>query len=196
MPRSTRSPRRSIATTRLASAILAGLAALSLLSGCGADTRRAERDTVTGIQVTTSSARQSRPSPATQTTDPERRAYVAAVDRICARWDRDRNTARERVAKAIDVREAATAYQETITGGTRQLQQIEAVPVPPADRQALQANVFAVVGRQLVLRRQIGSALASANVARLQHLRLEMDGLSRSLAAFARGYGFQVCGEQ
>jgi hypothetical protein len=184
-----------MATTRLASAILAGLAALSLLSGCGADTRRAERDTAAGTPVTTSSARQL-PSPATQATDPRRRAYVAAVDRICARWDRDRNIARERVAKAVDVREAATAYQETITGGTQQLQQIEAVPVPPADRQALQANVFAVVGRQLVLRRQIDAALASANVARLQHLRLEMDGLSRSLAAFARGYGFQVCGEQ
>jgi hypothetical protein len=185
-----------MATTRVASALLAGLAALSLLSGCGADTRRAERDTATGAQVTTFSARLSRPSPATQATDPERRAYVAAVDRICARWDRDRNTTRERVAKAIDVREAATAYQETITGGTQQLQQIEAVPVPPADRQALQANVFAVVGHQLVLRRQIDAALASANVARLQHLRLEMDGLSQSLAAFARGYGFQVCGEQ
>jgi hypothetical protein len=68
--------------------------------------------------------------------------------------------------------------------------------VPPRDRAAMRADVFAVISRQLVIRQQIKTALAAADLTRLQSLRSELDGLTRSLAAFARGYGFHVCGEE
>ncbi len=58
------------------------------------------------------------------------------------------------------------------------------------------ANLFDPISRQLVLRRQIRNALAAVDVPRLRQLRGELDNLTVALTAFARGYGFRVCGEE
>ena len=79
--------------------------------------------------------------------------------------------------------------------GASELKQIEAVSPPPGDARPLQANVFEPIRSQLALRAQIRAALAAVDVPRLRVLRAELDNISRSLAAFARGYGWQSCGE-
>ena len=183
-------------TARRPLTVVAAVAALTLLAGCGGDTGRAETPTASTGGASAASVAQTASAVPTAVTDPRRRAYVTRVDQICTRLDPERNAVRNQVAKAPDAREAATAYQETITLGARQLRQIEAIPAPQRDRAALQANVFDVVSRQLVIRRQMRTALAASDVADLQSLRLQLDDLTRSLAAFARGYGFQACGEE
>ena len=194
MSRSTRNRPTVMLTLGRRLVFSGGLAMLVVLAGCGADARRAETQTAATLATTT--AVQPGPSLVTDVTDRQRRVYVARVDRICARLDPERRAVGERVVKSVDARAAAAAYGETITLGSWQLRQIEAVPAPPRDRAALRADVFAVISRQLVVREQIKTALAAADVTRLQSLRLELDGLTRSLAAFARGYGFQACGEE
>ena len=194
MSRSTRSRFSVMLGVGRRLALPGGLAMLVVLAGCGADARRA--GTQTTAAPATATANQQGPSLVTDVTDPERRAYVARVDRICARLDPERSAVDEQVSKSADSRAAAAAYEKTISLGSSQLRQIEAVSAPPRDQAALRADVFAVISRQLAIRQQIKTALAAADVTRLQSLRSELDGLTRSLAAFARGYGFHVCGEE
>ncbi len=118
------------------------------------------------------------------------------IDRICSKLDPEHTGARERVGKSTNESEAVNAYDDTIALWTKQLSQIEAVPAPPGDRSALRANLFDPISRQLVLRRQIRNALAAVDVPRLRQLRGELDNLTVALTAFARGYGFRVCGEE
>ena len=199
MSRSIRRPASLVDASRTPLTVTVGLLVLILLAGCGGETRRAETMTVTQGAVLSPVQP---PSPAgqqlvaTQVTDPQRRAYIARVDRVCVRLDRERNTARERVANSPNAREQATAYQDMISLGDWQLRTIEAVPAPAHDRVALRTNVFDVIDRQLAIRRQMRAALAVADIPRLQVLRQELDDLTRSLGAFARGYGFRACGEE
>ncbi len=183
-------------TLMLATGVLVALAV-----GCGGDKRRAEGET-TGVATHPTPA----PAPphqgvtggpviATKVTDPARRAYVARVDSVCRRLDPERNTAQGRVGESALPGEAVKAYDDTIALGWRELRQIEAIPVPPGEQALLRANVFTVIRRQLTLRRRISDALAAVDVPRLRRLRGELDNLARSLEGFARGYGFQVCGE-
>lgn len=196
MSRSTRSRLTLTLAAGRRLAFSGALGMLVVLAGCGADTRRAGTQPAATTASATATGVQPGPAVATDVTDPQRRAYVARVDRICARLDPERTAVDEQVSKSADARDAAVAYEKTISLGGSQLRQIEAVPAPPRDRAALSADVFAVISRQLVIRRQIKTALAAADLTRLQSLRLELDGLTRSLAAFARGYGFRVCGEE
>jgi hypothetical protein len=99
------------------------------------------------------------------------------------------------VARSTDVQEASKAYEDTITSGEAELRRIQAVPPPPGESRLLRANVFDVINRQLALRGEIRNALPSLDIARLQALQGQLDDLSRSVTAFARGYGFRVCGE-
>ncbi len=185
-------------------ALAAALAALVLLApGCGGDTRRGEGETGT---VATSATTTGAQPPAGQTggvpkvpssavSDPARRAYIGRIDRICSKLDPEQAGARERVGKSTNEGEAVKAYDGTIALWTKQLSEIKAIPAPPGDRSALQANLFDPIRRQLVLRRQIRNALAAVDVPRLRQLRGELDNLTVALTAFARGYGFRVCGE-
>lgn len=182
----------------IAAALLAGLALLA--PGCGAARNRAE--TVTTAPTTPRAVPPSQAAPGAggsavvvKVADPERRAYIARVDRICRRLDRDRKTASQRVGESADAQEAATAYDDTIALGEQQLREIEAVPVPARDRDALRANVFGVIERQLGVRRKIRAALAGGDVTLVAGLRQQLDDLTRSLVGFARGYGYRVCGE-
>ncbi len=181
-------------------ALLALLAVLTamVVAGCGADTRRAETITSTAA----SKPPPSRPTEQLATTpvsakasDPARRAYVNRADGVCSRLDRERNAAREQTARATDTAQATKAYGDSIALGEKQLRQIEAIPRPPGDAALLRTNVFDVLKRQLAIRRQMQRALATTDVPRLKTLRAELDNLTQSLVGFARGYGFQTCGE-
>ena len=190
MPEAARSPLSILAVAATALGLLA--------AGCGGEPRRAE---------TVKTVTQASPAPATtatgpvvpaKATDPVRRAYIARVDRICAHLDPERGSARERVGKSGDrgdAEEAAVAYDDSIALGEKQLRQIEAVRAPSRDRAPLEANVFGVIRRQLAVRRKIRAALAAHDLTQLTTLRRQHDDLTRSLVGFARGYGFQVCGE-
>ncbi len=183
------------------SLLLASLAAVLLLAsvaGCGGDTRRGESEssTASGAPIEVSSTPSPPPRPASAAvTDPARRAYVSKVDAVCGRLDPERGREQERVAKAGDAREAAKLYDGAVALGWKELREVEAVPAPRGERALLRANVFEPIRRQLALRKQIGEALAAVDVPRLRVLRGELDNLSRAVGGFARGYGFQVCGE-
>ena len=183
------------------SAFLALLLVLTatVVAGCGADTRRAETITSTAASKPPPSSRPTEQLATTpvsaKATDPARRAYVNRADGVCSRLDRERNAAREQTARAADTAQATKAYGDSIALGEKQLRQIEAIPPPPGDAALLRTNVFDVLKRQLAIRRQMQRALATTDVPRLKTLRAELDNLTQSLVGFARGYGFQVCGE-
>ena len=172
---------------------------LASVAGCGGDTRRGEGESSTAAggartEVSSAPSLPSRPASAA-VTDPARRAYVSKVDAVCGRLDPERGREQERVAKAGDAREAAKLYDGAVALGWKELREVEAVPAPRGERALLRANVFEPIRRQLALRKQIGEALAAVDVPRLRVLRGELDNLSRAVGGFARGYGFQVCGE-
>ena len=177
----------------------AGSLALAILAGCGGDSRRAESEGGQSVAVTpttqTTQVPSTKPVAIAKVTDPARRAYIARVDRICSNLDPERGSARARVAGSTDVREASKAYEDTISSGEAELRRIQAVPPPPGESQLLRANVFDVINQQLALRGEIRNALPSLDITRLQALQGQLDDLSRSVSAFARGYGFRVCGE-
>jgi hypothetical protein len=180
------------------------LVLMALAPGCGGDQRRGEAETST--VATSGTTTQAQPPagqtagppkvPSSASSDPARRAYIRRVDRICSKLDPEHTGARERVDKSTNESEAVNAYDDTIALWTKQLSEIKAVPAPPGDRSALVANIFDPIRRQLALRRQIRNALAAVDVPRLRQLRGELDNLTVALTAFARGYGFRVCGEE
>jgi hypothetical protein len=174
--------------------------AFGLLGGCGGDTRRGEEGGRTAAQGSSTeastTANPAAPPVIAKVKDPARRAYIARVDGVCSRLDPERKSAEERVGNSRDAQEAARSYEDSIAAGEAELRRIEAIPVPPGERQLVRTNVFDVIRRQLAVRRQIGAALAAVDVARLRTLRVELDDLTRSLTGFARGYGFRVCGEE
>lgn len=175
------------------------LVALVAVSGCGGDTNRAETESAV-VTTAPPTAGLHRPGnraslPVAAVSDPHRRAYLARTDRICRRFDPERNTERERVRESATVEEAAKAYERGTVLGESELTRLEAVPPPPGDAALLRANVFDPVRHQLALRARIRSALAAADVPRLGALRAQLDNISRTLSAFARGYGWRSCGE-
>ncbi len=181
--------------------IMLAIGALAAVSaGCGGDTRRAESETTGAAPSTHAPAVQPTgssggPVIAAKITNPARRAYVARVDSVCRRLDPERSAAQERVGGSALPEEAARSYDDTVALGEKELRQIESIPAPPGEGALLRANVFDVVKRELDVRRRIGFALAAVDMPRLRLLRGELDNLSRTLGAFARGYGFRVCGE-
>lgn len=206
MDTSARTPSETRPGAALAAAVVA-VAVVSLVllaSGCGGDQRRGEAETVTvtsgatgtQTQPTTTPASGQVKVPATSVSDPARRAYIARIDGICRRFDPEQAGAREKVDKSASENEAVTAYDDSITLWSRQLSEIETVSPPTGDRAALEANLFGPIRRQLALRRQISGALANVDVPSLERLRGELDKISLALTAFARGYGFRVCGEE
>lgn len=181
--------------------LLAGIGVpltLLALSGCGGDTNRAETESAVATTAPPTAGLH-RPGnqaslPVAAVSDPRRRAYIARTDRVCRRFDPERNTERERARESATVEEATKAYERGTALGESELKTLEAVPPPPRDAALLRANVFGPVRHQLALRARIRSALAAANVPRLRALRAQLDNISRALSAFARGYGWHSCG--
>jgi hypothetical protein len=182
---------------RLASILTVGLLA-GLLLGCGGDRRRAETETGEATRQPSAAVPQpthSGPVRVTKVADPARRSYIARVDAICGKVDRERTTQEEKVGAARGTAEAAKAYEDTVVLGWHELRRVEAVPPPPGDQALLRANVFDAVKEQLRLRTRIGAALSEVDVRLLRALRAHLDNSTRALTGFARGYGFRVCGE-
>jgi hypothetical protein len=178
----------------LAFALLAGL-----FLGCGGDRRRAETESgeapTRSNSVPASEATHSGPVRVTKVTDPTRRHYIARVDAVCGKLDTERATQEEKVGSAHGAVDAAKAYDDTIALGWRELKRIESITPPPGDAVLLKANVFDSVRGQLKLRARISAALAETDLRGLRALRAELDNSTRALTGFARGYGFEVCGE-
>jgi hypothetical protein len=174
--------------------LIAGLAlALLAVASCCGDSRRASQENVRGsTQTSTTPAVGGGPIVPASVTDPRRRAYIARVDAVCKRLDPERNNAREKASG--DAAQVLKGYDDSVALGASQLSEIEAIKPPPADAAALRANVFDVIRQQLAVRRQIATALAGADTARVAALQQQLDALTRSLTGFARGYGFKVCG--
>lgn len=189
------------APPRLTIMLAVGIGIAAVSAGCGGDARRGESETSTtvspSVAATATQPTGSRGGPviAATVTNPARRAYVARVDSVCRQLDPERNSAQGKVGNSALPEEAAKAYDDTVSLGEKELRQIEAIPPPPGERALLRVNVFDVVRRELAVRRRIGFALAAVDIARLRRLRGELDNLSQTLGAFARGYGFRVCGE-
>ncbi len=196
------STRRGTVAARLISILLLGLL-VAFLAGCGGDRRRGEAETSEATNQASTVRAPESPQPGssgpvrvTKVTDPARRAYVARVDAVCGKIDPERSKEQERVGASADSAEAVRAYEGTIALGWQELRQIEAIAPPPGEEALLRANVFDPVRGQLALRAKIRSALANANVPLVRRLRAQLDNSTRALTGFARGYGFQVCGEQ
>ena len=170
-----------------------------LLTGCGADRRRASESSTDATAGVTA-----RPVAATGTpgrfeaavsvpvTDPARRAYIARVDRVCRRIDPERNKQREDSNGALS--DVARRYAVASVLSGRELREIEAITPPQGEARALKTNVFNVIIRQLAIRNQIHQAILERSLITVQARQSELDGLTRLLAGFARGYGFKVCG--
>jgi hypothetical protein len=189
-------------TARLASVLVLALLVAGF-AGCGGDKRRGESEATEA--ATQPSAAQSpkstspgstEPVRVTKITDPARRAYVTRVDAVCAQIDPERAKEQERVGSSTDSARAARTYGDTIALGWRELRRIEAIPEPAGEKAVLKANVFEPIKGQLALREQIQGALAVADVPLIRRLRAELDSSTRALTGFARGYGFQTCGEE
>ena len=189
-------------TVPLKSVLVLGLL-VALLAGCGGDKRRAEGEATEATSkasgVTTpelSRPSSSGPVRVTKVTDPVRRAYVARVDAVCGKLDPERAKEQQRVGSSAGSAEAAKAYEGTITLGWRELRRIEAIPEPPGEKAVLRSNVFEPIKGQLAIRARLRNALAAANVPLVRRLHAELDNSTRDLTGFARGYGFQTCGEE
>ncbi len=128
-------------------------------------------------------------------TDPSRRAYVREIDSVCERFDTERVRDQRRVGSAGRPEEAAKEYEGTISLGWKELRRIEKAGEPAGEAAALKANVYDPIRHQLALRREIKAALIAVDVPKLTRLRGELDSSSQALTGFARGYGFQICGE-
>jgi hypothetical protein len=187
---------------RLGSILLLGLL-VALFAGCGGDKRRGEAETTEATtqadKVQSPESSQpggSGPVRVTKVTSPVRRAYVARVDAVCEKIEPERTKEQEKVGASTGSAEAVKAYEGAITLGWRELRQIEAISPPLGEEALLRANVFDPVKGQLALRAKIRDALANADVPLVRRLRNQLDNSTRALTGFARGYGFQVCGEQ
>lgn len=170
-----------------------------MLAGCGGDGRRASESSIGETSSTAAQpvAATGSPGPAeamvsAPITSPARQVYIARVDRICGRLDPARSKEREDSGGGID--EVARRYVAATTLSADELRRIEGVAPPRGAARALRANVFGVITQQLAIRKQIHTALKARDLATLEARQAELDDLTRSLAGFARGYGFQVCG--
>lgn len=180
---------------------VAGIAAASalLLTGCGADQRRASDSSInatTSVTARTVSATGTggayEAPVSAPVTNPARRVYVARVDRICGRIDPERNKERQNPHGALN--DVARRYVVASALSARELHEIEAIAPPRGDARALKTNVFDVIARQLSIRNQIHQAIISRDLATVEARQSDLDDLTRLLAGFARGYGFKICG--
>ncbi len=167
--------------------VLASVAASAGLSSCGGEPRRAVVRELSVPSV-------SEPADSARVTDPARARYVKQVDIVCARYNPQRAQALTDAERAPDASAAAQAYTANNSLAETQLRAIEAVAAPPADRALLEQNVIARLRERLLLRRGLRRALLASDAAGAQNERAQLDALTIALQAFARGYGFQVCG--
>lgn len=169
--------------------LVAVAATATTLVACGGEPRRApvrELSTPTVAQ----------PPGTASVTDPDRARYVRQVDAVCARYNPQRDQAVGEAGHAADVEGAVRDYDDGVALAEKQLQAIEAIAAPSADRTLIESNVVARLRERLALRRALSDDLRASDVDSAQRDRAQLDALTIALQSFARGYGFRVCGER
>ena len=167
--------------------VLAFGAASVGVTACGGEPRRAVVRELSVPSV-------SEPADSARVIDPARARYVKQVDTVCARYNPQRAQALANAERAPDASAAAQDYEANISLAEDQLRAVEAVAVPPADRALIEQNVIARLRERLLLRRALRRALLASDTTNAQSERAQLDALTIALQAFARGYGFRVCG--
>jgi hypothetical protein len=119
---------------------------------------------------------------------------VRRVDQVCARYNPERDQAVAESEQASDVERAVKDYDRNISFAEAQLRAVEAIAPPAADRVLIQSNVVDRLRQRIVLRRALRGDLLASDAAGAQRHRAQLDALTIALQAFARGYGFRVCG--
>ena len=167
--------------------LLGVLTAGVLLSACGGEPRR---EAVRELSVPSVAE----PADAAPVTDPARALYVGRLDKICSRYNPQRAHALAEAEQAPDTQAAAEAYATDVSLAEAQLRDIEMASPPNADRSVITSNVIVRLRERLVLRRALRRSLLASDASAAQNERAQLDALTISLQAFARGYGFKVCG--
>ncbi len=178
-----------MSNARRRAALVAAAATIGPLAGCGGESGRApvrELSTPTVVQA----------AGAARVTDPARARYVQAVDEVCSRYNPRRERAVSEAEGAPDVDRAVAAYDDNIGLAEAQLRGVEAITVPSADRALIQHNVVDRLRERLALRRALRTDLRNSDTAGAQRDRAQLDASLIALEAFARGYGFRVCGSR
>ena len=180
---------RRMPNVRRSAALAAAAATMGLLTACGGESGRApvrEVSTPTVVQA----------AGAARVTDPARARYVQQVDSVCSRYNPRRERAVSDAAGATDVPHAVAAYDDNIGLAEAQLRGVEAITVPSTDRALIQHNVVDRLRERLALRRALRTDLQDSDATSAQQDRARLDASLIALEAFARGYGFRVCGSR
>jgi len=181
---------RGMPQARRSAALVACAATLGpLLAGCGGEPARAPVREVSTPTVTQSAG-------TARVTDPARARFVQEVDRVCSRFNPRREVAVSEAKAAPDVDHAVAAYDDNISLAEAQLRGVEAIAVPSADRALIRHNVVDRLRERLALRRALLTDLRDSDAAAAQRDRAQLDASLIALEAFARGYGFRVCGSR
>ena len=170
-------------------ALVAAATTMGLLAGCGGESRRAPVREVSTPAVTQSAG-------TARVTDPVRARYVQEVDRVCSHFNPRRELAVSETKGAPDVDHAVAAYDDDIRLAEAQLRGVESIAGPSADRTLIQHNVVDRLRERLALRRSLRTDLQDSDAANAQRDRARLDASLIALEAFARGYGFRVCGSK
>jgi hypothetical protein len=174
---------------RRCAALVVTVATTGILTGCGGESGREPVR-----QVSTPTVIQ--PAGTARVKDPVRARYVEAVDRVCSRYNPRRERAVSEAEGAPDVDQAVAAYDDNIGLAEAQLRGVEAIAVPSTDRALIKHNVVDRLRERLALRRALRTDLRDSDSAGAQRDRAHLDASLIALEAFARGYGFRVCGSR
>ena len=178
-----------MAQARRCVTLVAVATTLGVLTGCGGESKRAPVREVSTPTVAQSAG-------TARVTDPVRARYVQEVDRVCSRYNPRRERAVSDAERAPDVSHAVAAYDDNIGLAEAQLRGVEGITVPTTDRALIQHNVVDRLRERLALRRALRTDLQDSDAASAQQDRARLDASLIALEAFARGYGFRVCGSR
>ncbi len=170
-----------------AAALAAVAATVVPIAGCGGEAQRAPVRELSTPSVTQAAG-------SARVTDPVRARYVQQVDRVCARYNPQREKALSEAEHASDNARAVSAYDGNIALAQAQLRGVEAIAPPTTDRVLIQHNVVDRLRQRLALRLALRTDLLDSNPASAQRHRAQLDASLIALEAFARGYGFRICG--
>ena len=179
----------TMSNARRCAALAAAAATMGLLAGCGGEPNRAPVREVSTPTVAQAAG-------TARITDPARARYVQEVDRVCSRYNPRRERAVSDAEGAPDVSHAVAAYDDNIGLAEAQLRGVEGITVPPGDRALIQHNVVDRLRERLALRRALRTDLQDSDATSAQQDRARLDASLIALEAFARGYGFRVCGSR
>jgi hypothetical protein len=207
----------------LAGVLVAGAA--GLCAGCGSDggssstagaassitsvTTVVPGTTTTTAPTTTVTVPPSAPTttattPATPAGDPEKAAYIAKADVVCAAGNAAVRKLNERANKVVrgqqeDETKLLKALAPILRDGrkiqTQALRQFKAIPPPAADR-ALITRYWGLLDQQLELLGQMVDAAVAGDVDAYKRITTKSSALRDQSRALAKAYGYKRCGTE